>query len=55
MSCRPALKTLTNKGEFNDRIFERALDYARDVSQERCRNPAAVFTVILKTELGYRK
>ena len=44
-----------NAGEFDTEIFKRVLDYADEVSKNRCRNPAAVFTSILKKELGYRK
>ena len=39
-------------GEFNDQIFGRVLDYAKEASQGR--NPAAVFMALLKKELNYR-
>ena len=39
-------------GEFNEQIFGRVLDYAREAN--RGRNPAAVFMTLLKKEMGYR-
>jgi len=39
---------------FNEEIFERVLDYAKQAADGPARNPAAVFTAILKKELGYR-
>lgn len=60
-SDRTSFRNITNwlvkeceQGRFNGQIFERVLDYARE-AQEGGRNPAAVFTAILKSELGYGK
>jgi len=39
-------------GEFNEQIFDRVLDYAREAN--RGRNPAALFMTLLKKEMGYR-
>jgi uncharacterized protein YdaU (DUF1376 family) len=39
-------------GRFDERIFERVLDYAREAKNGR--NPAAVFMALIKKELGYR-
>ncbi|MFH1717136.1 MAG: DUF1376 domain-containing protein [Planctomycetota bacterium] len=39
-------------GRFNEAIFGRVLDYAREASEGR--NPAAVFMALLKKELGYK-
>jgi uncharacterized protein YdaU (DUF1376 family) len=39
-------------GRFNEKIFDRVLDYAREASTGR--NPAAVFMALIKKELGYR-
>ena len=39
-------------GKFNEQIFGRALDYAKEASLGR--NPAAVFISLLKKELDYR-
>lgn len=39
-------------GRFDERIFERVLDYAREAKSGR--NPAAVFMALIKKELGYR-
>jgi len=39
-------------GHFNNEIFGRVLDYAREASTGR--NPAAVFMALIKKELGYR-
>ena len=39
-------------GKFNEQIFGRALDYAREASLGR--NPAAVFVSLLKKELDYK-
>ncbi len=41
------------RGRFNDEIFGRVLDYAREAC--RGRNPAAAFMALLKKELGYPK
>ena len=41
------------RGRFNDEIFGRVLDYAREACQGD--NPAAVFMALLKKELGYEK
>ena len=38
--------------EFNEQIFGRVLDYAKEANQGR--NPAAVFMALIKKELGYR-
>lgn len=47
-------RCLSNK--FNEHIvFRRVLDFALEASGPRSRNPAAVFTSILKKELGYLK
>ncbi len=44
---------LSNK--FNEHvIFRRVLDFALEASGPSSRNPAAVFTSILKKELGYQ-
>ncbi len=40
------------RGHFNNEIFARVLDYAREASTAR--NPAAVFMALIKKELGYR-
>jgi hypothetical protein len=34
-------------------IFRRVLDFALEASGPSCRNPAAVFTAIIKKEVGY--
>ena len=39
-------------GHFNEEIFDRVLDYAREASTGR--KPAAVFMALIKKELGYR-
>ena len=39
-------------GRFDERIFERVLDYAREAKSGR--NPAAVFMALIKKELGYK-
>jgi len=39
-------------GHFNEEIFDRILDYAKEASGGR--KPAAVFMSLLKKELGYR-
>jgi hypothetical protein len=39
-------------GKFNEQIFGRAMDYAKEASLGR--NPAAVFISLLKKELDYR-
>lgn len=39
-------------GRFDERIFERVLDYAKEARSGR--RPAAVFMALLKKELGYR-
>ncbi|MCP4262866.1 MAG: YdaU family protein [Planctomycetes bacterium] len=39
-------------GRFNEQIFSRALDYAKEAAAGR--NPAAVFVSLLKKELDYR-
>ena len=40
------------RGQFNEAIFDRVLDYAREARQGR--RPAAVFMALLKKELRYR-
>jgi len=40
-------------GEFNERIIPRVLEYAAEAVKGKSRNPAAVFTSILKRELKY--
>lgn len=43
-------------GQFDEHIiFRRVTDFALEASCPESRNPAAVFTAILKKELGYRK
>jgi hypothetical protein len=44
-----------NDKKFGTEIFETVLRYARESTGPDCRNPAAVFTAILKKELGYGK
>ena len=44
-----------NDGQFNVEIFKRVLEYADEAAKGKSRNPAAVFTSILKRELGYKK
>lgn len=42
--------------KFNEHvIFRRVLDFGLEASAPSSRNPAAVFTSILKKELGYKK
>jgi hypothetical protein len=41
-------------GVFNERIIPRVLEYAAEAVKGRSRNPAAVFTSILKKELNYK-
>lgn len=42
-------------GVFNEAvIFRRVIDFALEASGPASRNPAAVFTTILKKELGYK-
>lgn len=43
-----------NEGKFSSEIFDVVLGYAREANKPECRNPAAVFTTILKKELGYK-
>ena len=59
-SDRTCFRNITNwligrceSGRFDNRVFERVLDYAREAAKGG-RNPAAVFTTILKKELGYK-
>jgi uncharacterized protein YdaU (DUF1376 family) len=40
------------RGKFNEQIFDRVLDYAREAKKGR--NPAAVFMALLKKELDYK-
>jgi len=43
-------------GRFDENIiFRRVIDFALEASCPQSRNPAAVFTSILKKELGYKK
>jgi uncharacterized protein YdaU (DUF1376 family) len=58
-SDRTCFRNVTNwliveitKGKFNEDIFARVLDYARE--SENARNPAAMFMALLKKELNYR-
>jgi uncharacterized protein YdaU (DUF1376 family) len=58
-SDRTCFRNVTNwlmsgcaNGHFNNEIFGRVLDYAREASTGR--NPAAVFITLLKKELDYR-
>jgi hypothetical protein len=58
-SDRTCFRNVTNwlmagcaNGRFNEQIFGRVLDYAREASTGR--NPAAVFMALIKKELGYR-
>jgi uncharacterized protein YdaU (DUF1376 family) len=58
-SDRTCFRNITNwlragfaAGKFNEHIFGRALDYAKEASLGR--NPAAVFISLLKKELDYR-
>jgi uncharacterized protein YdaU (DUF1376 family) len=58
-SDRTCFRNITNwliagrdAGKFNDDIFERVLDYAREATLGR--KPAAVFMSLLKKELGYK-
>ena len=58
-SDRTCFKNITNwlmtgctTGRFNNEIFKRVLDYAKEVTY--CRNPAAAFVSLLKKELDYR-
>lgn len=50
------LKEGCEAGRFHEHvIFRRVLDFAVEASGPGSRNPAAVFTSILKKELGYKK
>ena len=58
-SDRTCFRNITNwlmagcaTGRFNEEIFNRVLDYAREASAGR--NPADAFITLLKKELGYR-
>lgn len=58
-SDRTCFRNVTNwlvegcaRGRFNEQIFERVLDYAREALSGR--KPAAVFMALLKKELEYR-
>jgi hypothetical protein len=58
-SDRTCFRNITNwltagcaTGKFNEQIFGRVLDYAREASAGR--NPAAVFMALLKKELNYQ-
>lgn len=43
-------------GRFDEHIiFRQVIDFALEASGPESRNPAAVFTTILKKELGYKK
>jgi hypothetical protein len=43
-------------GSFDEfSIFKRVVDFALEATSPNCKNPAAVFTAILKKELGYKK
>ena len=41
-------------GKFTDDVLKQVLGYAREAGKGRSRNPPAVFTSILKRELGYK-
>ena len=50
------LKDGCNSGGFDEHvIFRRVLDFALEASGPGSRNPAAVFTAIMKKELEYKK
>ena len=58
-SDRTCFRNITNwliagcaTGRFNEEIFDRVLDYAREANTGR--NPAVVFIALLKKELSYR-
>ncbi|MHC4258879.1 MAG: DUF1376 domain-containing protein [Planctomycetota bacterium] len=58
-SDRTCFRNVTNwliegcaTGRFDERIFERVLDYAKEATTGR--NPAAVFMTLIKKELGYK-
>jgi len=58
-SDRTCFRNITNwliegcaASEFNEQIFGRVLDYAKEANQGR--NPPAVFMALIKKELGYR-
>jgi len=58
-SDRTCFRNITNwlragcaTGKFNEQIFGRVLEYAKEASLGR--NPAAVFISLLKKELDYR-
>jgi len=58
-SDRTCFRNVTNwlmagcaTGHFNEEIFDRVLDYAREASTGR--KPAAVFMALIKKELGYK-
>ena len=40
-------------GDFGNEMFETVLKYAKEAAGPKSRNPAAVFTSIIKKELGY--
>ena len=46
------LENMVEAGEFDEKIFRVVLDYAAEAALPASRNPAAVFTAILKKELG---
>ena len=48
------LITEIDSGRFKDTVFKRVLGYAKEAAQPSSRNPAAVFTYILKSDLGYQ-
>ncbi len=61
-SDRTCFRNITNwlirqceQGKFDEKIFERILDYAREASSKSSRNPAAVFMALMQKELGYKK
>ncbi|MFC1675568.1 DUF1376 domain-containing protein [Planctomycetota bacterium] len=58
-SDRTCFRNITNwlieqcgHGKFNEKIFDRVLDYAKEAKNGR--NPAAVFMALMKKELGYK-
>jgi hypothetical protein len=42
-----------NEGKFGKEMFETVLNFAKEASGPKSRNPAAVFTALIKKELGY--
>jgi hypothetical protein len=40
-------------GRFDEQVFDRMVEFAKEAVGPGCKNPPAVFTSILKRELGY--